>query len=64
MITPSNGIYDCIGGFQIVNGMCNNITGCLIPIMVSGVRECQLCDGRYYDPNPTAGACGCYDNST
>ena len=59
---PVGGICRCINNGAIVNGICNNITGCISPEIAStGEIRCLYCDGgAKFNTTPSSeGLCEC-----
>ena len=44
-----------------MNGVCNNIPGCIQPYMYSGVVICSLCNSSEFNTQPYKGVCVCLD---
>ena len=59
---PVGGSCRCINNGTIVNGICNNITGCISPeIATTGEIRCLSCDGSAnFNATPSSeGLCEC-----
>jgi len=56
--TPINNMCECSNG-SLVGQVCNNIIGCMTPIINHGQIICAFCDWKNQFKNDPSGNCTC-----